>query len=88
MSFFYLFKDNKFSSAIMTFKVADYDAVRTILDERYGPLMTRKQDTVQTKVGVSHLQETSTWSGVRVTIPPTLLRDLSRKETRTSSCGP
>ena len=68
VTFVYTFKDDRFVSALIMFKAADYKAVRTILTERYGAPTTQQRIEIRTKVGVPHESELGVWRGEKVSV--------------------
>lgn len=66
--FTYVFKADKFVTALVAFKPDDYVTVRRIFDEKYGQPTDRQIETIRTKMGVPYENERSFWKGATASI--------------------
>ena len=64
----YFFRDNKFTLAILTFLPSEYEALRTIFSDRYGPPTSIEDEEVKTGLGLAYTNQVATWAGARVVI--------------------
>jgi hypothetical protein len=63
-----VFEDDKFTSAMLTFTPAQYEALRTIFSDRYGSPTSIRDEEVKTSMGVGYINQIATWVGERVVI--------------------
>ena len=64
----YVFEDDKFTSALLTFAPTQYEALRTIFSDRYGPPTSIRDEELKTRMGAAYLNQISTWAGDKVVI--------------------
>jgi hypothetical protein len=64
----YMFDDDKFTMAMLTFAPAQYEALRAIFSDRYGPSSAIRDEQIKTRMGVAYTNQVATWAGQRVFI--------------------
>lgn len=65
---YFLFEHDKLVWVGWDFPSEKWEFIRDVLVQRYGEPMTRKQEPIQTRAGVEHLNEELGWIGERVVI--------------------
>jgi hypothetical protein len=68
VSITYMFDDDKFTMAMLTFTPTHYEALRTIFSDRYGPSSAIRDEQLKTRMGVAYTNQVATWAGERVVI--------------------
>jgi hypothetical protein len=64
----YIFIENKFTLAMLTFLPSQYEMLHTIFSDRYGPPTWIEDEEVRTGMGVAYTNQVATWAGDRVVI--------------------
>jgi hypothetical protein len=64
----YDFIDDKFTGAMLVFAPAQYETLRTIFADRYGPPSSIRDEELKPRAGAAYANEVAVWTGERVVI--------------------